>query len=117
MVIGCYYLTTTNITNLKNSNHYFSSLDDVLLALDRNVIDLHASIWVRHSVELPLNENLKVKVLSDGSKLQFSQQYQIHLDKDESIISSFIRTTPGRVLMNKTIMNVLDKETTSQSYG
>ena len=48
MVIGCYYLTTTNITNLKNSNHYFASLDDVLLALDREIIDLHASIWVSY---------------------------------------------------------------------
>ena len=117
MVIGCYYLTTTNITNLKNSNHYFASLDDVLLALDREIVDLHASIWVRHSVEIPTNEEFKVKNLPDGSTLKVSSQYQIHLDTDDSVISSFIRTTPGRVLMNKTIMNVLDKETISQSHG
>ena len=42
MVLGCYYLTVNNLQNLLGSNHYFSNLADVLLAYNREQIELHS---------------------------------------------------------------------------
>ena len=103
MVIGCYYLTTSNIKFLKNSSHYFSSLSDVLLALEQEKLDLHSSIWVKYPISDP-KSNLSVKILSDSSILKYSNEEQIHIDDKGKIITSFIRTTPGRVLLNYTIL-------------
>ena len=48
MVLGCYYLTLTNVSNLLGSSHYFSDLEDVILAYDQNQLEIHTSIWVRY---------------------------------------------------------------------
>ena len=49
MVLGCYYLTVNNIKGLLGSNHYFSNLDDVILAYNQDQIELHTTIWVRYN--------------------------------------------------------------------
>ena len=41
MVLGCYYLTVNNIKGLDGSNHYFSNLEDVILAYEQNEIEIH----------------------------------------------------------------------------
>ena len=114
MVIGCYYMTTNNIRNLKNANHYFSSFDDVLLAFESQKVELHSSIWVRYKDDLPENlleqKNWNKKNFKDDSILKYSDEWQIHLDKNNNIISCFIRTTPGRILLNNTIMGILTNE-------
>lgn len=115
MIIGCYYLTTNNIQNLKSANHYFSSLEDVILALEQNLVDLHSLIWVRHSIET-ISKPFKEYNLKDGSNLQVSKTQQVHIDKDKKLISSFIQTTPGRVLLNKTIINVLENNMIIKVY-
>ena len=109
MVIGSHYLTTANIKGLKNSNHYFSSLKDVLLALDQEKVELHSSIWVKYPIN-KLKTNLKEKILSNFSILKYSSMEQIHLDTNGNVISSFIRTTPGRVLFNYIILTNLKIE-------
>lgn len=115
MIIGCYYLTTNNIKNLKNSNHYFASLDDVILALEQNLIDLHSLIWVRHLLKT-FSEPFKEYHLIDNSILQVSKTQQMHLSKDGQVISSFVQTTAGRVLLNRTIMNVLENNRVIKAY-
>ena len=113
MVIGCYYLTTNNLQKLKRSNHYFSSLQDVLLAFENDLVDIHASIWVRYDEGFNpdfLLETWEEKSFLNGSKLKFSDEWQLHLDKKDQLISCFMRTTPGRVLLNNTIMKILEKD-------
>lgn len=114
MVIGCYYLTTNNLKQLRKSNHYFASFNDVLLALENEIVDLHASIWVRYdngvSEDLLQKRIWKEKIFSNGSILKYSSEWQVHLDLNENLISGFIRTTPGRVLLNNTIIKILEND-------
>ena len=49
MVLGCYYLTANNITNLLGCDNYFSNFNDVILAYDKSEIELHSIIWVRYN--------------------------------------------------------------------
>ena len=109
MVLGCYYLTVTNIPNLLGANHYFSSLEDVILAYDQNKLELHTSIWVRYtgdSTELTKISN--VKKLNDDSYIEYSENLQTRKTKEGDKIVQYIQTTTGRVILNYTIQKTLN---------
>ena len=109
MVLGCYYLTVNNISSLLGANHYFSNLEDVLLAYNQEQIELHTSIWVRCSDQLSKNFKMSKKIkLCDGSIVEYYSDLQIRKDKDGKICSQYIKTTPGRVIMNYTIKKTLN---------
>ena len=72
MVLGCYYLTVTNIPNLLGSNHYFADLEDVLLAYHQDQIEIHSSIWVRYSNPVTQDSTLLKKIdLKDASFIEY----------------------------------------------
>jgi len=109
MVLGCYYLTVTNIPNLLGSNHYFADLEDVLLAYNQDQIEIHSSIWMRYSN--PVNQDstlLKTVHLKDASFIEYYQDMQIRKAKDGNIIAQYIKTTTGRVIFNYIIQKTLN---------
>ena len=109
MVLGCYYLTATNIKGLLGSNHYFANLDDVILAYNQNKLEIHTSIWVRLNNQEYQRLNLQKKiVLSDNSVIESYENLQIRKDSNENIISQYIQTTTGRVILNYTIQKTLN---------
>jgi len=73
MVLGCYYLTK-KMPGAKGEGMFFASTAEVIIALNQDAIDLHASIYVR-------------------------------VDKQ------FINTTPGRVVFNTIIPDLVRKDT------
>nr|YP_010338737.1 RNA polymerase beta' subunit [Glaucosphaera vacuolata]UNJ18687.1 RNA polymerase beta' subunit [Glaucosphaera vacuolata] len=109
MVLGCYYLTAENPTRQKNMNHFFSNLDDVLIAFNHHQVDLHSYIWVRFNGKLD-KEDVQVirqEELNNNSVMQvFSNKIIIKNHMDDKI-TQYIRTTPGRVILNKVIENSL----------
>lgn len=109
MVLGCYYLTVNNIKKLLGSNHYFSSLEDVILAFNQNKIEIHTSIWVRLKNQnyQKLNQHNKI-VLSDKSVIEFYENLQIRKDSNGELISQYLQTTTGRVIFNYTIQKTLN---------
>ena len=109
MVLGCYYLTVNNISRLLGSNHYFSDLNDVILAYNQDQIEIHTSIWVRykHQISKPSNFIKKIK-LKDGSYVEYYENVQIRKDKDNKTIVQYLQTTTGRVLLNYTIQTTLN---------
>jgi DNA-directed RNA polymerase subunit beta' len=109
MVLGCYYLTVNNITGLLGSNHYFSDLNDVILAYNQDQIEIHTSIWVRykHKISKPLNFIKKIE-LKDGSSIEYYENIQIRKDKNNKTIVQYLQTTTGRVLLNYTIQTTLN---------
>jgi len=109
MVLGCYYLTTTNIKGLLGSNYYFANLDDVILAYNQNKIEIHTSIWVRYMDEKYPNLDPHKKIqLSDNSVIEYYKNLQIRKDSNGKIITQYLQTTTGRVIFNHTIQKTLN---------
>ena len=109
MVLGCYYLTVTNIPHLLGSMHYFSNLQDVILAYTQEQIELHSLIWVRYSKELNNDLNLINKIeLKDGTTIEYYENLQIKRDRNGEILVKYIQTTTGRVIFNYTIQRALN---------
>lgn len=108
MVLGCYYLTLNNIKNLLGCNHYFANLEDVISAYYQEKVELHATIWVRYEDTILDSQTLlRTTLLQDNSYLEYYENLQIRKDVDSKVIVQYIQTTPGRVILNYTIHNIL----------
>jgi DNA-directed RNA polymerase subunit beta' len=111
MVLGCYYLTAENPAATKGVGRYFASLEDVITAYDQQEVDLHAFVWVRFDglVEADESDNelLEEETSADGIVTRVYKFRRLRLDPDGGIISQYIRTTPGRIIYNKTILDAL----------
>jgi DNA-directed RNA polymerase subunit beta' len=109
MVLGCYYLTVNNLQGLLGSNHYFSNLDDVILAYNQDQIEIHSEIWVRIKESSPSVSTLvKVLKLSDRTVIEYYSDRQIRKTKDGEILVHYIRTTTGRAIFNYIIQKTLN---------
>ena len=109
MVLGCYYLTVSNIKKLLGSNHYFANLEDVILAYNQEQIELHSLIWVRYQKDLSDSTSLLKKTkLSDSSYIEYYDNLQIRKTKDGNTIVKYLQTTTGRVIFNYTIQKTLN---------
>ena len=87
MILGCYYLTVDNPNAKKSQNNYFSNYKDVLFAYEQKIITAHTPIWVRNIEKTRLKNSIKAN-------------FKVELENQEK----YIRTTAGRILLNKTIM-------------
>ena len=109
MVLGCYYLTVNNIKNLLGSNHYFADLDDVILAYNQNKIEIHTVIWVRlKDQDYSHLKQQKQITLSDNSVIERYENLQIRKDAKGELITQYLQTTTGRVILNYTIQKTLN---------
>lgn len=109
MVLGCYYLTVNNINDLLGSSHYFSNLDDIILAYNQNQIEIHSSIWLRINEENPSVTSLvKIIELNDQTKIEFYADRQIRRAKNGEIIVQYLKTTTGRAILNYVIQKTLN---------
>ena len=112
MVLGCYYLTAENPKAQKGAGNYFGSFDDALKAYEQEKLDLHAYIWLRIGADeevitlKPDEEVLKTENLEDGSLVKYYRERRTR-EKDGKMIAQFVRTTPGRIIYNKTIRDAL----------
>ena len=101
MVLGCFYLTANNPSQQHVKNLYFASFADVVLAYQQGKIFLHTFVWVRcvDSVNQPSLDNKEIQV--GDTKLLISPYQQIKKNQKGEILSTYIRTTPGRILLNE----------------
>ena len=92
---------------LKKYGQYFSDFNDLLKAYYQKKIDLHASVWVRNNglleTEKSLEAPLEIRVNSFGQHNQIFSTYQYEYDLNGQKIKQYVRTTPGRVLLNQII--------------
>ncbi len=86
IVLGCYYLTKSK-TGAKGEGRAFSSVDDVLLALEAGEVETLSPIRLRYSGRL--------------LDLSVSRDSQDVLEAEEQIVQGrIINTTVGRVIFN-----------------
>nr|AUG32244.1 DNA-directed RNA polymerase gamma chain [Paulinella longichromatophora] len=116
MVLGTYYLTATQPEATKpvfgDRSRTFADLDDVISAYDNNRIGLHEWIWVRFSGEVDDDDESEVPIheetLDDGSRIELWSFRRERFDKDGVLISRYLMTTVGRVIMNHTVFRAVD---------
>ena len=108
MVLGCYYLTAENPTQQNKQAYYFSSLEDALLAYESNKIPLHSYIWVRFDGVVDSDGKfLNIKKQEDGSEMHIFEDQIIKKDETGETIAQYLLTTPGRILINKVLLDSL----------
>ena len=115
MVLGSYYLTAiqpqAKQPKFGDYSNTYASLEDVLQALEDKRIDLHDWVWVRFSGEIEDDDELqkprKSEILKDGTRIEEWTYRRDRLDEDGSLISRYILTTVGRVVMNHTIIDAV----------
>ncbi|MBF2000512.1 MAG: DNA-directed RNA polymerase subunit gamma [Synechococcales cyanobacterium C42_A2020_086] len=111
MVLGCYYLTAENPMATKGAGRYFSSLTDAIIAYEQGLVDLHAYVWVRFDGPVessdPETEPLEMQQSDDGIVTKVYKFRRVREDAEGKIISQYIKTTPGRIIYNKTIQDAL----------
>jgi DNA-directed RNA polymerase subunit beta' len=109
MVLGCYYLTLNNVKGLLGSNHYFSNLDDVILAYNQDKIEIHSSIWIRvPEKKLIMTKLIKTIELPDNTILEYYENEQIRKTKTGEIIVQYLQMTTGRAILNYIIKKTLN---------
>jgi DNA-directed RNA polymerase subunit beta' len=111
MVLGCYYLTAENPDAVKGAGRYFANLDDAIIAYEQQEVDLHAYVWVRFDGVLESDEAddqvLEEQRSDDGVVTRVYKFRRVREDAEGNLISQYIRTTPGRIIYNKTIQDAL----------
>ncbi|MBC6454053.1 MAG: DNA-directed RNA polymerase subunit gamma [Hormoscilla sp. SP5CHS1] len=111
MVLGCYYLTADNPNPQKGAGTYFANLADAIVAYEQNQVHLQAYVWVRYDSEVetetPDDEVVSQEISADGTVTKSYRERRVRETADGEMISQYIRTTPGRIIYNKTIMDVL----------
>nr|QCI06300.1 RNA polymerase b'-subunit [Dictyurus purpurascens] len=112
MVLGCYYLTTNNPSYNLHYQHYFSDLQDVLLAYENKQINLHDFVWVRFNGLLESSDSENVisekTIELTKEKLIFYENKILKLDQNNKHLVTYIRTTVGRILFNKVMHESLN---------
>ena len=109
MVLGCYYLTVNNIKGLLGSSHYFTDLNDIILAYTQNELEIQSIVWVRvNDYNIPLSPLIKINKLNDTTILEYYEDQQIRKTKENKIIVQYLRTTAGRAVLNYIIQKTLN---------
>ncbi|HRD41175.1 MAG TPA: DNA-directed RNA polymerase subunit gamma [Prochlorococcaceae cyanobacterium AMR_MDS_5431] len=116
MVLGVYYLTAVQPESKKpafgDRSRTFANLDDVISAYDNKRIGLHEWLWVRFSGEVDDDDDSEVPIheemLDDGSRIELWNFRRERFDKDGVLISRYLMTTVGRVIMNHTVFRAVE---------
>jgi DNA-directed RNA polymerase subunit beta' len=110
MVLGCYYLTAENPSATKGAGRYFSNLDDVILAYNQNLIDIHAYVWVRFDGAVESEDEAEPQEVTTADNGMVTKLYKfrrVREDAEGNLVSQYIKTTPGRIIYNKTVQDAL----------
>jgi DNA-directed RNA polymerase subunit beta' len=117
MVLGSYYLTALQPNyqqpEFGDNKTTFASLEDVIFAFEDKRLSLHEWVWVRFNGEVEDEDEMrspqKTQELEDGSRLEIWNLRRDRFDSDNNLISRFVLTTVGRVVMNYTIIDSVSK--------
>ena len=115
MVLGAYYLTAEQPGSIRpefgDRSRTFASLEDVLSAFEEKHIGLHNWVWVRFNGEVDTegeaSEPTATETLSDGTRIEQWLYRRDRFDEDGALISRYLLTTVGRVVINHTIIDAV----------
>lgn len=114
MVLGAYYLTTSNRIlwkKYRGLERHFGSLMEVEDAYERKEIHLHQPIWLKQTNRIDSDrldaktptEPLEMRLHSDGRTVQLQLHRQLYFDADGSSRGQYVRTSVGRALVRRAV--------------
>ncbi|NJK61563.1 MAG: DNA-directed RNA polymerase subunit gamma [Synechococcaceae cyanobacterium SM2_3_1] len=111
MVLGCYYLTADNPDRQKGRNKVFANINDVLMAYEQGLVDLHAYVWLRYDGpidqgKIPDGEP-EIREEPSGFVTKTYKNRKVRLDDQGNLISQYVYTTPGRIIFNEVVISAL----------
>jgi DNA-directed RNA polymerase subunit beta' len=115
MVLGAYYLTAVQPGSVKpafgDRSRTFAGLDDAINAFEEKHLTLHDWIWVRFRGEVDDDDEdsqpQKQETLRDGTRIEQWNYRRDRFDEDDALISRYLLTTVGRVVINHTIIDAV----------
>jgi DNA-directed RNA polymerase subunit beta' len=111
MVLGCYYLTAENPDATKGEGHYFAGMDDAIMAYEQGLVDLHAKVWLRFDGEVesdqPKDTAPERMESEDGTITEVYPDRRVRLDSEGNLISQYVKTTAGRIIYNKAVLDAI----------
>jgi len=111
MVLGCYYLTAENPDAHKGEGHYFANLEDAIIAFEQGLVDLHAKVWLRFDGQIESDQadtSAPERIdAEDGTITEIYEDRRIRLDAEGNLLSQYVKTTPGRIIYNKAILDAI----------
>ncbi|MFM7265343.1 MAG: DNA-directed RNA polymerase subunit gamma, partial [Cyanobium sp.] len=120
MVLGAYYLTaeqpgssrpTFPVRSSDDRSRLYASLQDVLSAFEEKHVKLHDWIWVRFEGEVDSEDEERepqsVDTLADGTRIEQWKYRRDRFDEDGALISRYVLTTVGRVVINQVIIDAV----------
>ena len=111
MVLGCYYLTAENPDAIKGEGHYFAGMEDAIMAYEQGLVDLHAKVWLRFDGEVesdqPKDTAPERMESEDGTITEVYPDRRVRLDSEGNLISQYVKTTPGRIIYNKAVLDAI----------
>ncbi|WP_008319318.1 DNA-directed RNA polymerase subunit gamma [Leptolyngbya sp. PCC 6406] len=111
MVLGCYYLTADNPAQQKGAGRYFRSMEDAIMAFEQGLVGIHAQVWLRYDglVDSDVKEPklLEESRSEDGITTRVYEDRRVREDAEGNLVSQYIKTTAGRIIYNKTVLDAL----------
>jgi DNA-directed RNA polymerase subunit beta' len=115
MVLGAYYLTAEQPGSHKpdfgDRSRTFAGLGDVISAFEEKHLSLHDWIWVRFNGDVESDDEDKQpqsqQTLSDGTRVEQWKYRRDRIDEDGALISRYLLTTVGRVVINNVIIDAV----------
>jgi DNA-directed RNA polymerase subunit beta' len=85
-------------------------MEDAILAFEQGLVDLHARVWLRFDgpVESDQPEVLEQEEEANGIITRIYNDRRVRLDQDGSLISQYIKTTTGRIIYNKAVLEAIE---------
>jgi len=115
MVLGSYYLTAIQPDSKRpdfgDRTKTYSGLEDVIYAFEDKRLNLHDWVWVRFNGEVEdeeeLDQPISANTLEDGTRFEQWSFRRDRIDHEGALISRYILTTVGRVVINHTIIDAV----------
>ena len=102
MVLGCYYLTANNPTEQTKTDQYFYSFDDVITAYKQSILNLHTFVWVRvDELDQTFTNSNFIEKKVQQKTIYLTPELQAKKNSDGTLLHKYIKTTPGRILLNQ----------------
>ena len=99
---------------LKNYNNLFlifNNINEVFELFNQQILEVHSLIWLKVNKKIEFNVNyqncLEIQIDFCGNINKIYPEYQIYSNYEFKKILLYIKTTPGRVLINKFIFETL----------
>lgn len=124
MILGCYYLTSIDVMHRTHQlkqikkdvsktliNGPFQSIDQLLKLVQMQVLDYHSVVWLRwpsgFEFEQKQQRCIEIQIDTSGHVIKIYNDFKVYDNFQLSNPIYFIKTTPGRALMNQSIWNSL----------